>query len=221
MKESKEDQYVKRTQRDRSYAFKLQVVQEIERGEENTTSAQRKYGIQARSTVVEMVRAIRERMPRLGARKLYVKLKDKLGPLGGTPLGVGRDRLFEILRANHLLISPKRQYHVTTDSHHRFRKHKNLVEDLEITRPEQVFVADITYIGERENPMYLSMVTDAYSKQIMGYDVSDSLAATGVITALQKALKNRKCKKNPLIHHSDRGHHGMEYNTVEMIISSC
>ncbi len=147
-----------------------------------------------------MVKSIRERMPRLGARKLYVKLKDKL-----EPLGVGRDRLFEILRANHLLISPKRQYHVTTNSHHRFRKHKNLVEDMEITRPEQAFVADITYIGERDNPMYLSMVTDAYSKQIMGYDVSNSLAATGVITALEKALKNRKYKTRPLIHHSDRG----------------
>ena len=139
-------------------------------------------------------------MPRLGTRKLYVKLKAKL-----EALGVGRDRLFEILRANHLLISPKRQYHVTTDSHHRFRKHKNLVKDMEITRPEQIFVADITYIGERDNPMYLSLVTDAYSKQIMGHDVSNSLAATGTMKALQKALRNRKYEKSLLIHHSDRG----------------
>lgn len=76
--------------------------------------------------VVEMVKAVRERMPRLGTRKLYEKLKAKL-----TPLGVGRDRLFEILRAHHLLIRPRRQYHITTDSHHRFRKHKNLVWDLD------------------------------------------------------------------------------------------
>lgn len=147
-----------------------------------------------------MVKAIRKRMPRLGTRKLYVKLKARL-----EALGVGRDRLFEILRVNHLLISPKRQYHVTTDSHHRFRKHQNLVEDMEIARPEQLFVADITYIGERDNPMYLSLVTDAYSKQVMGHDVSNSLAATGAMKALQKALRNRKYENSLLIHHSDRG----------------
>jgi putative transposase len=150
--------------------------------------------------VVEMVKEIRKRMHRLGTRKLYEKLRDSL-----EELGVGRDRLFEILKANHLLIKPKRQYHVTTNSHHRFKKHKNLVDGLEINRPEQVFVADITYIGDRDCPMYLSLVTDAYSKKIMGYHVSDSLAATGPLTALEMAVKHRKYKKETLIHHSDRG----------------
>jgi putative transposase len=70
-----------------------------------------------------------------------------------------------------MLIKPKRSYHVTTNSHHRFRKHKNLIENLSIVRPEQVWVSDITYVGKRSNPMYLSLVTDAYSKKIMGYDV--------------------------------------------------
>jgi putative transposase len=161
--------------------------------------AKAKYSAIA-SKVVEMVKAIRERMPRLGTRKLYEKLKAKL-----QLLGVGRDRLFEILRANHLLIKQKRQYRVTTDSHHRFSKHKNLVEELEIIRPEQVFVSDITYIGERDNPMYLSLITDGYSKKVMGHNVSDSLAATGAMAALERALRNRKYKKSPLIHHSDRG----------------
>jgi len=139
-------------------------------------------------------------MPKLGTRKLYHILKPEL-----EQLGVGRDKLFEILKANHMLIKPKKKYHITTNSHHRFRKHKNLIKELKIERPNQVWVADITYIGNRENPMYLSLVTDAYSKQIMGYNVSDSLNTKGALSALKQALKNRKNKDEKLIHHSDRG----------------
>lgn len=108
-------------------------------------------------------------MPRIGTRKLYYLLQNSL-----EELGVGRDRLFRILKANHMLIKPKRSYHITTNSHHRFRKHKNRIEYLEITRPEQVWVTDITYVGNRKNPMYLSLITDAYSKKIKGYNVSNS-----------------------------------------------
>lgn len=150
-------------------------------------------------------------MRRLGTRKLYETLHEPL-----RQLGIGRDRLFDILRANHLQIVPKRQYQVTTNSYHRFKKHKNLVEDLEIKRPEQVFVSDITYIGSREHPMYLALITDAYSKRIMGYNVSDSLNASGAVAALEMALKNRKYKKEALIHHSDRGiqYCGNDYQQV-------
>ena len=119
--------------------------------------------------------------------------------------GVGRDRLFAIMKANHLHIVPKRQYHITTDSHHRFRKHNNLIDGLEIERPEQVWVSDITYIGNRETPMYLALVTDAYSKKIMGFNVSNSLNASGAVAAMKQAIKNRKYLENKLIHHSDRG----------------
>jgi putative transposase len=143
---------------------------------------------------------VRQRMPRLGTRKLYIKLYKEL-----QELGIGRDRLFKILKANHLHIIPKRQYQITTNSHHRFHKHKNLVEHLEVNRPEQLWVSDITYVGTRQNPMYLSLVTDAYSKKIMGYDVSASLHATGAIAALTSALRNRKYINEVLIHHSDRG----------------
>ena len=150
--------------------------------------------------VVEMVKGVRGRMPRLGGKKLYFLLKAQL-----RPLGVGRDKLFDILRANRLLVRPKRQYRATTNSHHRFRKHKNLIEGLEIRRPEQVLVSDITYVGGRANPMYLSLVTDAYSKKIMGFNVSTSLDATGAAAALKMAIKNRAYRKKGLIHHSDRG----------------
>ena len=150
--------------------------------------------------VIELVKGVRNKMPKLGVKKLYHILKKPL-----QLLRVGRDRLFDILRTNRLLIKAKRQYHVTTDSHHRFRKHKNLVEHIKIKRPEQVLVSDITYIGNRENPIYLALVTDAYSKKIMGYNVSESLGAKGALTALNMAIKNRLYPKKELIHHSDRG----------------
>jgi putative transposase len=150
--------------------------------------------------VVDLVNDIRVQMPRIGARKLYYLLQADL-----KALSVGRDLLFRILKANHMLIVPKRQYHVTTNSHHRFRKHKNLIADVVPDRPEQIWVSDITYVGNRTNPMYLALVTDAYSKQIMGYDVSDSLDVKGSIRALKMAIKNRCYKPNILVHHSDRG----------------
>jgi putative transposase len=139
-------------------------------------------------------------MPRIGTRKLYYLLEQKL-----ELLSVGRDRLFRILKANHLLIIPKRSYRITTNSHHRFRKHKNMIEHLAITRPEQVWVSDITYLGNRENPCYLSLVTDAYSKLIVGYNVSENLNTESCIKALEKAVKGRQYKSEALIHHSDKG----------------
>jgi len=104
-----------------------------------------------------------------------------------------------------MLIVPKRSYLITTNSHHRFRKHKNLIEARSFTRPEQVWVADITYIGNRNNPLYLALITDAYSKKIVGYDVSSSLAIPGALKALNMAIKHRKYSHLSLIHHSDRG----------------
>jgi len=150
--------------------------------------------------VIALVRSIRSIMPKIGTRKLYYILKDKL-----IVLNVGRDKLFRILKANHMLIKPKKSYQITTDSHHRFRKHKNIVCNVEINRPEQVWVSDITYLGSRNNPSYLALITDAYSKKIIGYNVSESLAVDGTIKALEMALNNRMYKDEPLIHHSDRG----------------
>jgi len=118
-------------------------------------------------------------MPRIGTRKLYFLLESEF-----KTLKVGRDKLFRILKANNLLIIPTKKYHITTDSHHRFRKHENQIKNLEFNRPEQVWVSDITYVGNRENPYYLALVTDAYSKKIMGYDVSNSLNMDGSLRAL-------------------------------------
>jgi transposase InsO family protein len=159
----------------------------------------RKQNKQAKAgQVVSLVLDIRKDMPRIGFRKLYYLLYDSL-----RELKVGRDTFLSILKANHLLIKPKRNYRVTTDSHHRFRKHKNLIEDMTLEHPEQVWVSDITYIGGRDRNRYLALVTDAYSKKIMGYDVSDSLATEGSLRALNMAIKQRQYK-NLLIHHADR-----------------
>ena len=150
--------------------------------------------------VVSLVMGIRRLMPRIGARKLYHLLEEPL-----SALGVGRDKLFDVLRANDMLIVPKRKYRQTTNSKHMFHKHKNLVVDRIPTRPEEIWVSDITYVGARNKHTYLALVTDAYSKKIVGYDLSDSLSAEGAIRALQMACRGRIYKKYPLIHHSDRG----------------
>lgn len=104
-----------------------------------------------------------------------------------------------------MLIEPKRPYHITTNSHHRFRKHKNLIDGLKVSRPEQVWVSDITYLGNRENPSYLALVTDAYSKKIVGYHVSAHLDTDNCIKALKMAIGKRIYNNESLIHHSDRG----------------
>lgn len=150
--------------------------------------------------VIELVESIRLQMPKLGTRKLYFMLENEL-----KQLKVGRDMLFRILKANHMLIVPKRRYHITTNSRHRFRKHKNLIENVVPEKPEQIWVSDITYVGNRQNPMYLALVTDAYSKQIMGHDLSNSLDVSGSLRALKMAVKTRKYKNNVVTHHSDRG----------------
>jgi len=147
-----------------------------------------------------MVLSLRKQMPRIGTRKLYYLLGDRL-----RELGVGRDRLFAILKANHLDIKPRRNYRITTNSYHRFRKHKNLITNMPLNRPEQVWVSDITYLGSRNNSYYLALVTDAYSKKVLGYNLSNSLNNEGTLNALNMAISRREYRGQPLIHHSDRG----------------
>lgn len=153
------------------------------------------------SKVVEMVLWVRQKMPRIGTRKLYYLLQDRL-----QDLGVGRDKLFTILKANHMLVKPARSYRITTDTHHRFRKHKNLIAQLTPTRPEQIWASDITYLGKNGSHQYLALITDLYSKKIVGYDVSSSLSAESAIRALKMGLRQRAYKDKKLIHHSDRGY---------------
>lgn len=146
-----------------------------------------------------LVQGIRARMPRIGTRKLYYLLKEQL-----DALSIGRDKLFSILRANHMMIFPKKNYRVTTNTYHRFYKHQDLVSSLDIKRPEQVWVADITYVDNTSNT-YLALITDAYSKKIVGYDLSNSLNVQGSLRALKMAVDKRCYPEQALIHHSDKG----------------
>lgn len=140
-------------------------------------------------------------MPRIGTRKLYYLLKDEFDYHG---IKIGRDALFDYLRSESMLIKPKKNYTKTTNSKHWLRKYPNLIKDTKATSPEQHFVSDITYIKSRERTHYLSLVTDAFSRKIMGYHLSDDMSAENVVKALAMATKNRITSK-PIIHHSDRG----------------
>lgn len=136
----------------------------------------------------------------LGGKKLYKLLKADLEKLHSSP---GRDRFFEILRKKGLLVKRKRKYVRTTDSYHRFHKYKNKLKGKKLTGPNQAYVSDITYLRTREGFVYLFLQTDAFSRMITGWDLSDSLAIEGAIRALQMTLKQGgKCNA---IHHSDRG----------------
>ena len=153
------------------------------------------------SQVKPLVQVIRMGMPRIGTRKLYYLLKDDLVRLN---IKIGRDALFDYLRSELLLVKPKKNYTKTTNSKHWLRKHPNLMKEVKVERAEQFFVSDITYVKSRERTHYLSLVTDAYSRKIMGYRLSDDMSAENVVQALKMAVKKRKTDK-PLIHHSDRG----------------
>lgn len=150
-----------------------------------------------RRIALDLVQQVRYLLPRLGTRKLHYKLQDQMP--------VGRDKLFDILREEGLLISRKRRYTKTTNSKHWMRKYPNKITRLAITRPEQVWVSDITYIATINDFQFLHLVTDAYSKQIMGYRLSPTMSAADTASALQMAINNRMYPSSPLIHHSDRG----------------
>jgi putative transposase len=154
-----------------------------------------------RYQIKQKVLAVRHQLPRLGTRKLYRLLQEDLRKEG---LKIGRDGLFDLLRRESLLVLRKRKYVSTTDSSQCMRQHPNLVKGMEVSRPEQVWVADITYLATRQGYTYLHLVTDAYSKKIMGYKYSDNLEAGTSLQALRMALKQRFYSQ-ALIHHSDRG----------------
>lgn len=153
------------------------------------------------SQVKAMVRNQRMTMPRLGTRKLYFLLGGQFRSLG---LKIGRDGLFKFLRNEHMLVRPKKSYTKTTWSKHWLHKHPNLIKEIAPTAPEQLWVSDITYLKTKNDNCYLSLVTDAFSRRIMGYHLSDDLKADSVAKALNMAVSGR-VYSHDLIHHSDRG----------------
>lgn len=153
------------------------------------------------SVIKPLVQSIRMRMPRIGTRKLYYLLKREFVK---REIKIGRDALFDYLRSESMLIRPKKNYTKTTFTNHWLRKHPNLLPVIKIKRPEQVFVSDITYLKTGQGTHYLSLITDAFSRKIVGYHLSDDLNTESVAKALKMAIKQRSTNQ-ALIHHSDRG----------------
>jgi len=133
---------------------------------------------------------------------MYVDLQGQLQELG---IKRGRDAIFDVARANDLLVKKTKLYHITTDSKHFFFKSPNLIKDILPSRAEQAFAADITYIRIESDWAYLALVTDLYSKKIMGYKLADNMKADMVQEALEMARKNCIHNRKKIIHHSDRG----------------
>lgn len=144
--------------------------------------------------LIQQVLEQRRLQPRLGTRKLLELMQPAMG----------RDAFFELLRENGLLVRRKRYRARTTFSCHRFGKYPDLIRDLVPERPGQLWVSDITYIRIRQDFAYLSLITDAYSRKIIGFSMSHDLSTDSCLKALRMALATRLTDA-PLIHHSDRG----------------
>lgn len=117
---------------------------------------------------------------------------------------LGRDKFFSILRRNGLLIHRKKRFAKTTNSFHRFKVYKNLIKEIQPDRADQIYVSDITYIRIQDSFCYLALISDLYSRKVVGYDVSESLNLEGSLRALRMAINDKEALPG-LIHHSDRG----------------
>jgi putative transposase len=152
--------------------------------------------------ILQLVLEIRQSLPKIGTRKLHYMINQKLIE---HRLEAGRDYLFDLLTKHKLLIRNRRRTIITTHSRHWMRKYCNLITELQVIGPEQLWVSDITYIRLVNGFAYLSLITDAYSHKVVGYNLRKDLAAEGCLNALQMALINRSHLHQQLIHHSDRG----------------
>ena len=166
--------------------------------------------------VLMLVQEIRHKMPKIGGKKLYNMIYPDLKR---ENIKMGRDKFFDLLRTNGLLNKRKRVKVKTTFSGHGFRKYKNLIKDFEANSPNQLWVSDLTYIRLESGFAYLSLVTDVYSRKILGWHLDKTLKAEGTIKALKLALKNLgsgETSPRP-IHHSDRGVQYYSYEYVELL----
>jgi putative transposase len=152
--------------------------------------------------LLQEVKNIRKRQPMIGTRKLYGMLATFMVE---HQLKIGRDALFDLLARNGMLVRRKKKKAQTTFSAHWLRKYPNLIKGFEPTGPNQVWVADITYLETEEGFLYISLITDAYSRKIVGFHVADNLLAVSSVEALKMALENMPKTLENLIHHSDRG----------------
>ena len=168
--------------------------------------------------VLTIIKDLRDEIPLIGTRKLLYQLEPHLEEHG---IKMGRDQLFDLLRFHGLLIRRRKRMVKTTDSHHWLKKYPNLIVGMVLTLPEHLWVSDITYIRTLEGFNYLSLITDAYSRKIVGYALNPTLEAKGCIEALEMAVNGRR-NLNPftLIHHSDRGIQYCSFEYVNILMKA-
>jgi putative transposase len=152
--------------------------------------------------ILDLVKQVRVLMPKIGSVKLHAMSKE---PLLLHGISIGRDRFCNLLRGHNLIIKKRRRYVQTTNSYHHYRKWSDLRTDLQVNGPGQLWVSDITYLRIIEGFIYLSLITDAYSRKIVGFHLSQHLKAQSCIISLNKAISSRTTSNQSLIHHSDRG----------------
>lgn len=155
-----------------------------------------------RSVLLSLVNEVRLEQPRLGGRKLFFMLQAGFSLHG---LHIGRDKFFDFLRQEGLAIRPTHKRTQTTQSHHWLRKYPYLCRDWAPSVAEQLWVSDITYLRAGDRFVYLILILDAYSRRIMGWQLSPTLEAAFCVEALQSALGAREFPERRLMHHSDRG----------------
>lgn len=165
--------------------------------------------LMSQEAVKQLVDRERKLLPRIGTRKLHYLIKDELQR---KKLKCGRDKLFALMQYYGLQIKPRRRYIQTTMSKHWLRKWPNIIKEKPIQYPDEVWVSDITYIKTEQGTCYLNMITDAYSRKIMGYTVDDTMETHSMINALKMATAQRQYTHQSTIHHSDRG---MQYCSKE------
>lgn len=167
--------------------------------------------------ILTEVNKIRKNHGRMGTRKLYGKLEKFMLE---HQIKMGRDALFDLLSANHMLIRKRKRKVQTTQSYHWLRKYSNLIKDFIPTAPNQLWVSDITYWKINETHVYISFITDAYSRKIVGFHVAETLESVETIQALKMAITG--LNKEPgsdfeLIHHSDRGVQYCQHEYVKLL----
>jgi len=160
--------------------------------------------------ILQQIDVIRKQQPRCGGRKLFIMLQPFFGQ---HKIVMGRDRFFDFLRRHKLLVRKTKRCVFTTNSKHFFYRYPNLVKDFQPLKAHELWVADITYIPLKERFAYLFLITDAYSRKIVGFHVSDDMKVSSAVVALKKALA-QKPPETIVIHHSDRG---IQYCSTEYV----
>ena len=151
--------------------------------------------------IIDLVRSVRKTLPKVGAVKLLYILNNDFT---AHKIFIGRDSFFKLLRKHNLLVKTKKRFVRTTMSSHHYKKWPDLIQGISITAVEQLWVSDITYLTTQNGFIYLSLITDAYSRKIVGYHLSQHLKAQGCLIALNKAISSLSANAS-VIHHSDRG----------------